>query len=189
MTRVFPGTGRIGRDIEYMVKDGATEVTSSQKLTASFVASQTTTVDIGRGGRPVLGKLLLPPDFQKPIVWGQLRLQLQPDLPQPFPVGLDQDDPQAFVKWQQTKEARDYEVAVHAWEVQMTKLPEFNASVDRDGTFRIDNVPSGKFVLSEWSALQEWKLSMTPRSFEVPEIEGDYDETPLDLGEIELVPR
>lgn len=88
-----------------------------------------------------------------------------------------------------TKEARDFEVAVHAYQARMDALPVFSASVDRDGTFRIDNVPSGKFVLSEWSALQEWKLSLTPRSFEVPEIEGDYEESPLDLGEIELEMR
>jgi beta-lactamase regulating signal transducer with metallopeptidase domain/uncharacterized GH25 family protein len=189
MPKVFPGTGRIGRDIVYMVNDGATEVTSSQRLTVSVSAGEAKTIEIGRGGRPVTGKLMLPPDFQQAIVWGQLRLELGSDVPQPFPVGLDMDDPQAVAKWQQTKEARDYEVAVAAWQAQMAKLPEFSASVDREGNFRIDNVPAGKFVLSEWLALREWKLSLTPRSFEVPEIDGDYEETPLDLGEIHLTPQ
>jgi beta-lactamase regulating signal transducer with metallopeptidase domain/uncharacterized GH25 family protein len=189
MPRVFPGTGRIGRDIAYMVNDGATEVTSSQRLTVSVSAGEAKTIEIGRGGRPVTGKLMLPPDFQQAIVWGQLRLELGSDVPQPFPVGLDMDDPQAVAKWQQTKEARDYEMAVAAWQAQMAKLPEFSASVDREGNFRIDNVPAGKFVLSEWLALRDWKLSLTPRAFEVPEIDGDYEETLLDLGEIHLTPQ
>ncbi len=186
---VFPGTGRIGREISYMVRDGATEVTSSQQITATYVAGETTTIEIGRGGRPVTGKLVLPEDYKQAIVWRQLQLSFEPDIPEPIPVGLDQNDPNAAAKWMHTKEAREFEVAVHAYQARMDALPVFNASVDRDGTFRIDNVPSGKFVLSEWSALQEWKRSLTPRAFEVPEIEGDYEESPLDLGEIELEMR
>ena len=170
-----------------MVRDGATEVTSSQRITATYVAGKTTTIEIGVGGRPVTGKLVLPEDFQQPIAWRRLQLNVEPDIPAPIPVGLDQDDPNAWEKWRNTKEARHYEVAFEAWEAQKAKLPEFRASVDRDGTFRIDNVPSGKFVLSEWLALRDWKLSMTPRSFEVPEINGDYEDTVLDLGEIELL--
>lgn len=187
--KVFPGGGRIGRDIVYMVNDGATEVASSQKLTIMVSAGETKSIEIGLGGRPVIGKLVLPPDFQQAIVWGQLRLELGSDVPQPFPVGLDLDDPQAVAKWLQTKDARDYEVAVAAWHAEMAKHPVFSASADREGNFRIDNVPAGKFVLSEWMALREWKLSLTPRSFEVPEINGDYEETALDLGEIHLTPQ
>ncbi len=186
---VFPGTGRIGREISYMVRDGATEVTSSQQVTATYIAGETTTIEIGRGGRPVTGKLVLPEDYNQAIVWRQLRLSVEPDISQPIPIGLDQNDPNAAEKWMHTKEARDFEVAVHAYQARMDALPVFSASVDRDGTFRIDNVPSGKFVLSEWSALGDWKLSLTPRAFEVPEIDGDYEETLLDLGEIHLTPQ
>lgn len=186
---VFPGTGRIGREITYMVRDGATEVTSSQELTATYIAGETTTIEIGRGGRPVTGRLVLPEDYKQAIVWRQLCLDVAADIPEPIPIGLDQNDPNAFAKWQQTREARDYEVAMHAFQSRKDAQPVFRASVDRDGSFRIDNVPSGEFVLSEWSALQDWKLSMTPRSFEVPEINGDYEDTVLDLGEIELVPE
>lgn len=100
---------------------------------------------------------------------------------------MDQNDPNAWEKWKHTKEARDYEVAVHAFQARMDALPVFIASVDRDGRFRIDNVPAGRFVLSEWSALQNWKLSLTPREFEVSDLEDGDKETPLDLGEIELI--
>ena len=189
LPRVFPGTGRIGRNIVYMVGDGATEVTSSQRLSATLAAGGTTTIDIGRGGRPVIGKLVLPPDFNRSVVWGQLRLELETDLPQPIPIGVNRDDPQAVAKWQKSKEGREFHAAIFDWQARRATLTNFEASVDRDGTFRIDNVPPGKFVLSEWSALREVQLSLTPRSFEVPDFEGDYNETPLDLGEIELIPQ
>ncbi len=189
MPRVFPGAGRIGRDIVYMHDDGATEVTSSKQVPVTVVGGETTTIEIGRGGRPVVGKLVLPQDFQKPIIWRKLRLQLETDLPRPIPLGLDQNDPQAIAKWQQSKEARDYEAAIHAWGAELDGLPIFHASVDRDGTFRIDSVPPGKYLLSEWSALGDWNLSLPPRSFEIPEFDGDYEETPLDLGEIELASK
>ncbi len=189
MPRVFPGTGRIGRNIVYMHDDGATEVTSTQQMPATLVAGETLTTEIGRGGRPIVGKFVLPPDFNRPVIWGKLRLELETDLPQPIPIGVDRDDPQAVAKWQQSKKGREFHAAIFDWQARKATLPTFEASVDRDGTFRIDNVTPGKFVLSEWSALREVQLSLTPRSFEVPEFEGDYNETPLDLGKIKLVPQ
>ena len=189
MPRVLPGTGRIGRNIVYMHDDGATEVTSTQQMPATLVAGETLTTEIGRGGRPIVGKFVLPPDFNRPVIWGKLRLELETDLPQPIPIGVDRDDPQAVAKWQQSKKGREFHAAIFDWQARKATLPTFEASVDRDGTFRIDNVTPGKFVLSEWSALREVQLSLTPRSFEVPEFEGDYNETPLDLGKIKLVPQ
>jgi hypothetical protein len=171
-----------------MHDEGATEVTSSIKVPATLVAGETTTIEIGRGGRPVIGKLVLPPEFQVPIIWAKLRLELETDLPQPKPV-LDRNDLPAVLKWQQSKEGREFPMILAQWRKQKETFPTFEASVDRNGTFRIDNVPSGKFVLSEWTALRELKLSLTPRVFEVPEIDGDYEETPLDLGEIHLTPQ
>jgi hypothetical protein len=187
MTRVFPGIGQIGRNIVYMHDEGATEVTSSIRVPTTLVAGETTTIEIGRGGRPVIGKLVLPPEFQTPIIWAKLRLQLETDLPQPMPLQvLDRNDLKAVMKWQQSKEGREFPMILAQWRTQKATFPTFEASVDRNGTFRIDNVPSGKFVLSEWTALRELKLSLTPRVFEVPEIDGDYEKNPLDLGEIQL---
>ena len=55
--RVIPGRGRIGRNITYMVDDGALEVTSSCKIAASFPPGETVHIDLGGTGRAVVGKL------------------------------------------------------------------------------------------------------------------------------------
>src|SRR5262249_17539587 len=52
--RVIPGTGRIGRNITFMVNEGATEVTSSCKIAASFPSGKTVHIDLGGTGRPVV---------------------------------------------------------------------------------------------------------------------------------------
>lgn len=185
---VFPGTGRLGREITYMVNDGATEVTSSQNLPAIFRAGETTRKVLGRGGRPVVGRLVPPPDFVGQIVWGTLHMEVEPDLPQPIPVGLNPNDEQSFLKWQNTPEARDYAQKLAAVDAQKAKLPTYSASVDRDGSFRIDNVLPGKYVLSERYGLGDLKLTMPPQKFEIPEIDGDQDETLLNMGEVNLQP-
>ena len=188
ISRVFPGTGRIGKSV---IADDRwnTGATSSLEFPVTFVAGETTTLEIGRGGRPVIGKLVLPEDSQQTIVWGKVKLEVRSDVPRPIPIGMNLNDPAGWAKWKNSKEAKDHQVAVYAWRAQMAKLPEFSATVDRDGNFRIDNVPAGKFVLSNLFGLQEWKLSLTPRAFDVPGIDGDYEENPLDLGEIHLAPQ
>src|SRR5262249_19819820 len=44
--RVIPGTGRIGRQITFMVSEGATEVTSSRKIGANFPSGKTVHIDL-----------------------------------------------------------------------------------------------------------------------------------------------
>lgn len=183
---VFPGTGRIRREMIYMVKDGFTEVTSSQNLPATFRAGETTRKVLGRGGRPVAGRLVPPPDFVGQIAWGTLEVMLEPDLPQPIPRGLDENDPQSIVKWQTSPEARDYAQKLAEWKSQMAELPTYSASVDRDGSFRINNVLSGKYVLSQGFGREPLKVTISPQKLEIPEIDSDTDDTPLDLGEIQL---
>ena len=67
--RVIPGTGRIGRDITFMVDEGATEVTSSCMIAADFPAGKTVHIDLGGTGRPVVGKLQPPEGFTGKVRW------------------------------------------------------------------------------------------------------------------------
>ena len=62
------------------------------------------------------------------------------------------------------------------------------ATVDRDGTFRIDDVPEGRYTLSA-SITQGIAGSLSNHRFEVPSPEGGRDEKPVDLGALELHAR
>jgi hypothetical protein len=63
--RVFPGKGRIGRRVMLMVDADATEVASSQMVSAEFSAGNTTTLDLTGMGRPVVGELALSADAER----------------------------------------------------------------------------------------------------------------------------
>lgn len=63
--RVFPGRSRIGRQIDFMMNDGATVVASAVRPSAEFVAGETTTINLGGTGRPVTGRLVPPADFKE----------------------------------------------------------------------------------------------------------------------------
>lgn len=69
--RVFPGTGRIGRNITFMGNEGATEATSSNRIPAKFISGETTKLDLGGTGRPIVGQLIPPDGYSKRVDWKQ----------------------------------------------------------------------------------------------------------------------
>lgn len=62
---------------------------------------------------------------------------------------------------------------------------DFTATVDRDGRFRIDDVPAGLYSLSV-GFMREGVGRLRNHRFEVPAVEGDSVEHPLDLGTLKL---
>ncbi|WP_165227818.1 sigma-70 family RNA polymerase sigma factor [Aquisphaera insulae] len=67
--RVLPGKGIIGRDITFMVDQGATEVTSSCKIRVDLPGGRTTKVDLGGSGRAIVGRLELPDGVGEKVPW------------------------------------------------------------------------------------------------------------------------
>ena len=174
--RVFPGQGRIGRNIFLTVTDGATEVTSSVLTAATFTAGETTHVDLGGGGRPVVGKLTPPAGFNEKVLWNFALIYVQaPRLTLPIPAGVEKD-PQKYKVWQS---------ASRAYEKTLAASPYISATVGRDGSFRIDDVPSGDYALSvRFNGHRAGHL--LDHRFSVPPIEGSQVGQPLDLGKLKL---
>ncbi len=174
--RVFPGQGRIGREIFLTVTDGATEVTSSVMILATFTAGETTHVDLGGRGRPVIGKLLPPAGFKDKVLWNFALIDVQtPRLKLPIPAGVEKD-PLKYAAWQS---------AYRAYQQTLAASPYITATVGRDGSFRIDDVPSGDYALSvRFSDRRAGQL--LDYRFTVPPIEGNQVGQPLDLGQLKL---
>src|SRR5262249_39846895 len=76
--RVIPGTGRIGRQITFMVSEGATEVTSSRKIGANFPSGKTVHIDLGGTGRPVVGRLQPAEGFTGKARWNFAVIWVEP---------------------------------------------------------------------------------------------------------------
>jgi hypothetical protein len=150
--RVFPGHGRIGRSITFMVNDGATEVTSACAVRAEFPAGKTIRIDLGGTGRPVVGRLQAPEGFQGQVRWSFVRIAVGP-------VPAEREEGSPF------------------WTV----------TVDRDGRFRIDDVPAGNYVLS--LQFDRYPAGALPEHrFRVAAAEGDGASQPVELGNLRLEP-
>jgi len=192
LERVFPGDGWIGRRLMLTVADGAEDVTSSAMMPANFPAGKTTHIDLGGAGRAVAGRLAPPASFQGQALWNFALVDAaidaaMPGMPTP-PADL-QDDPAKRKEWwnqwfhspqgQAWQKARDA-----AGKVRRTN-PRFTATVARDGSFRIDDVPPGRYVLNvRFSEHAAGRL--TGFRFTVPEAGEAQHGQPIALGVLTL---
>ncbi len=190
--RVFPGSGRIGRRIVLMVNDGATETASSLQVYAEFTAGETTTLELGGAGRAVIGKLVVRNKPAADVLWNFATVNLQADLvapPIPPVPPAVQNDPvkrQAWWnEWRVTDAGLAWTAAYDVHEQMRQKAPYLYATVARDGSFRMDDVPEGNFVLSVMFSreapgiLRDYRLT-------VPPVQDGATTQPLDLGVLTL---
>ncbi len=137
---------------------------------------QTTHVRIGGTGQPVIGRLVAPPGFETQMDWVALAPRITSLIPQSkYPAqwgSMTQDEKN---QWFLT-ENRSYPMAISA-----------------DGTFRVEDVPSGTYdvqiALSDSLTNGASVLRhILRREFAVPELPNGRSDEPLDLGDFELQP-
>jgi len=198
--RVFPGRGRIGRRILLMVNEGATEVTSSQRVPVKFIGGKTTTLNLGGTGRPVVGKLAPPAGYSKKVLWNFALINVRVDTKQPrrplIPknVRKDPDQYKAWWKaWLKTAAGKSWASALKSYQQRMLQTPSITASVDRNGSFHIDDVPAGNYVLTaSFNYLSPARFgknavgTLSGYRFTVPAVEKGHAAEPLELGTLTL---
>jgi len=193
LERVFPGTGRIGRRNSFMVHDGATEATSSKLVPVEFQCGKTLTTDFGNSPQAVTGKLLPPDGVAEPIAWSFARITVEVDLPvppTPVPPAEIGDDPEKqnkwYAAWAETPEGKNWILKYQAVEAQRDQIPNYTVSVDRDGSFRIDDIPAGSYTLQMYSE-NHLPGSLPEIKFTVP---ADSEAaSAMDLGEFKLIEK
>jgi hypothetical protein len=130
--RVTPG--RLIIDRVFASRDGEGAV---HGLASSIEVreGQTTRVSLGGPGRALVGRMRATKDFGLPIDWSKVRVQL--GLPAPH-IGFPGDDSiwEIYRAFLNTEEGKTYD--------------RDNLPVERDGSFRIESVPPGDYVLSVW---------------------------------------
>jgi hypothetical protein len=191
--RVFPGRGWVGRQLVYMVNEGATEVGSSKQMPFEVAAGETREINIGGDGIAVVGQLAPAPGFKGKPEWQFASINVRvamPQLPPPkIPAGVLKDPKlrEAWAKeWMLTPEGMAWREMNIANQRLIESSPSFNVSADRDGTFRIDDVPSGSYQLSIYfhnggavpGQLRDYK-------FTVPD-DSEHPSKELDLGVVHL---
>jgi hypothetical protein len=190
--RVVPGKGRIGRSISLMVNDGATEVTSSKQVAAEFPPGETTQLNLGGDGCAVVGRILPPPNAEQPPLWNFALVNAStfiPPLESPKPPPEAANDPELTrawrEQWEASSEGRAWRSAYNTYQSLRTIVPYFTATVARDGTFRIDDVPSGRYVLSVRFS-QRRAGEIRDHHFSIPAFDQDEPTPVFDLGDLQL---
>jgi carboxypeptidase family protein len=189
--RVLPGQGRIGREIIYMVDEGATEVASSKMVPLDLAPGETKRIELGGDGRPVTGSLAPPEGHTDEVQWSFARVHAtvggEPKPPEaPAEIQNDQARYAAWWReWSESDEGKVWREAQKEYRQREKASPYFNASVDRDGNFRIDDVPPGEYALSV--NMSERPIGrLRDYAFSVPAAEGDSAHEPVDLGVLTL---
>ena len=131
--RVFPGENRV----EYDVDRSSVETTSSTRVAFSAVAGETKRIRLGGNGITVTGQFLFPNNKTEDLTWETFFIQLRENRPRKIaaaPVRFGANGLEDRV--------------VQPEQVVQRQTLDFYATPDREGRFRIEDVPEGDWILS-----------------------------------------
>ncbi len=206
--QVVPGRGRVARVAVSRLGGGMSSSTPTLIVDATFAPGETTHVELGRTGRQVAGKLLMPADAKPGNDWRQAMIMLQsrphdaPEPPKiPFPLGIDpqrnQDEARIWwEQWRYTENGKKYqdEMKLYTDAVNRFKPTYISGRVEPDGTFAFDDIPGGDYILDVRAMAPMASRPTGPsemiarlnRSFVVPKQAGTGASEPVDVGELML---
>ncbi len=205
--KVAPGSGFVARTVVVKMKGGMSAGIPTHAAKSTFVAGETTQVQLSRTGRPVVGRLVMP-DGQNEYDWSYAMVSLsvvmeapegRPKIPWPKDIDLRKDQEEAgkwFKEWRETKEGKEFLEASQRFidELRAARPVSFSAVAGPTGEFAIDDLPADEYQLSV-SAQAEPKdgeihagqpIATLTHRFKVPEMPGGRSEETLDLGELTL---
>jgi hypothetical protein len=191
--RVFAGKGWLGRQIIFMMDEGATEVASSMNIPVEVVAGQTKQVKLGGDGAAVVGKLAAAEGVKDEVAWQFARLHVRIEVPPtpriPVPAAVQNDNEGAaawFKEWQLSPEGIAWKGISEANQRISESSPSFTATVGRDGSFRIDDMSPGNYTLSMYFDQQRPAPGrLADFKFAVP-AGADSTSELIDLGVLQL---
>ncbi len=182
--KVEPGEWRVGLFKEFMQRSGTVSspgYTISHAIPVRVDPGETVKVQIAGRGRPVVGQLVPPKDadFKLNYLGGSFRrvwLVTQRKSP---PQGLSGEERNAwYKKWYSSEEGL----------AQWRKRRSYVVDVEKDGRFRIEDVPPGTYIGRIEVAKEGEDLGKASGNarlkFTMPPVEGKRGDKPLGLGEI-----
>lgn len=166
---ILPGERAVYREIK--LSDNMTRHSHRQPVTV--VAGETTFIEMGGTGRPVIGRIAIPDEHKAALVWARGDGSMN-SRPAPNPIGglmkLLGGTPPA----------------------QLSVRRNYGLKIETDGAFRVDDVEAGEYGLSiriygpqEEPSSREPTIGQAQLSITVPD--GALDE-PFDMGEVTIAP-
>ncbi len=178
--------GRIGRQL--IIKhdpEGGYMSTTGPALNVELEPGRTHTVNLGGSGRAAVGRIRVPGWYTAPVdySWGSGHLKRIEPAP-PYPPGLTTGEQRDWYEtWKQTDAGRAYWLD-ERW---------YGFLVEPDGSFRLPDLPPGKYELrfhvsypSEGRDFMSRSLGSLTHEFTMPTETPETTGQPLELGELEL---
>lgn len=177
---VQPGGVRVGWFREMTVRrgDGAfPSWTSSHTNTLFLEPGESVHIDIGKGGRTVTGKMVVPEDSDLEVDWlNASTRRLSADISWPAaPEGLSREErSEWYKKFRESEEGQELQETQRMYVVD----------VDQDGSFRVNNVAPGAYTL--WIDVAKYgadgELLVTGQVAEAVSVPTGDGEDPIDVG-------
>ncbi len=197
--KVLPGKGMLSRQIRSHDTGNGYRTQWSHNEHVRTKPGETLVLKLGGNGRAVIGQALASDDIKEPLDWGFAVIVAQPvigDPPSiPYPPNLDEDGKAAWYQaWVQTPLGKQWQELSRQHAERQNQRPRYVTAIGRDGKFRIEDVPPGKYEVElpvERRPAQRFGrtsvIACWEGTFEIPKIDGQPD--PLDLGELVVRPK
>ncbi len=154
-----------------------------------ILPGETVHVAIGATGRPVVGTLAVPPEYEMPADLSQVGLvfrTVSPGMPLPEDYARMTQDQQYEWRqqWLSTPEGQEYFVSVH----RNPSHRYFAAVLETDNTFCIEDMIPGRYDLTVFLQLKPPRemIVFSQGTIDIPAMAEAYSDEPFDLGELVL---
>jgi hypothetical protein len=196
LDRIAPGKWNLGRRVQITSNSWS----SVNLATVDVEPGKTAEVAIGGNGRPVVGKVVLPPDIASRSDWSYGFSQINsqdtvdvqgPDMPLLVRMSSAETQQKWMQNWMKSDAGKKYMAAIQDRQRNMHTYP---IAIQSDGSFRADDVQPGHYTvnINIWKMVTQngmttqQNLAMANAEFTMPDIPGGRSDEPLQLDPIEI---
>jgi beta-lactamase regulating signal transducer with metallopeptidase domain/thiol-disulfide isomerase/thioredoxin len=195
LAHVPPGRSTVGIEVRYgETPERMSMISWTQREKVDAVAGKTVTITLGGKGRPVVGRVQVPPALVGKVDWyrGSFAIRSRLHLPgRVLPPDWNTMDAAARAKWNQEWRKRP---DVQQYNKELASEKDYPVVVRPDGAFRVDDVVAGTYTINirvepppgPDGRLSSEAMAFASQEFTVPPMPGGRSDEPLNLGTIGL---
>jgi len=186
--QVVPGEIQVSRSLMQHLPGGVMTSAYTHTSWVTVKAGETAKVALGGTGRPIVGKINLPPDAAiKGWTFTNSGMNTKQSEPK-YPDGWDDFTPEQQQEWWKKRTESD------EYKKQLRTIHNYSLVIDPDGKFRADDVEPGAYqlyiMMSEpMHPTKGWgePVASANKVVVVPEIPGGRTDEPLDIGTLDMM--
>lgn len=195
--RVPTGPAVVGIQVVWGEAKRPGQIGATQRVTVEVAPGKTNHVVLGGLGRPITGRVITPPDLADQLDWygGRFEIRTRLHLPgRALPADWKTMTAPQRVAWNEQWRKRP---EVVAYEKELANRKYYPIVVRPDGTFRVDDVVAGDYVLyiepyiprgpNGW--VNTHGVASASLEFTVPKMPAGRSDEPLDIGAVLLKPK